>query len=117
MPQGQQLSLDLLGWSESEVDVEREVLVRKQPPHRFRTDLLYRLVEPDGVPGALVHRSSLVVVHLLVGHHRPVGQAALQRHAHKELGVEPEPELLPHLRDEIRREPLLPGAPVIAQIP
>jgi hypothetical protein len=55
-----------------------------------------------------VHLAAVLGEHLLVAEHRPERRLADQRHRHEELRVEPEADLLAHLRDEVRGEPLLP---------
>ena len=57
----------------------------------------------------------VLVEHLLVAEHLAERRPPGQRDRHEELRVEPEPDLLAHLRDPVGREPLLPGR-VVGQV-
>ena len=82
--------------------------VAELPAHHVRAHPLERLAGLDRVPPRVVHLATGLVEHLLVAEHLPVRRRARQRDRHEELRVEPEPDLLAHLRDPVGREPLLP---------
>src|SRR5262249_37188876 len=84
------------------------VLLAVQPPHHVRAHALERLVEVDRIPPRLVHLPALLVEHLLVREHAPVRLPPVERDRHEALRVEPESNLLAHLRDPVGREPRLP---------
>ena len=61
------------------------------------------------LPQLLCIGAAGLVVELLVGEHRAGTARAVQHDAHEELRVEPEPDLLAHLRDPVGREPAAPS--------
>src|ERR671934_257703 len=65
-------------------------------------------------PGA-VHLPAFDVEQLLVGEHLAVWGLSGERNRHEHQRVEPEPDLLAHLRDPVRRKPVLPVG-VVGQI-
>ena len=99
--------------AEEEVAVGR--LGAVLPAHDVGAHALERLLGLDQVPPGAVHLTAVLVEHLLVAEHGAERRAADERHRHEELRVEPEPDLLAHLRDPVGREPLLPVG-VIGQV-
>ncbi len=78
------------------------------PAHHVGAHAPERVLGVDHVPPRAVHLAALLVEHLLVAEHPPERRAADEHDRHEELRVEPEPDLLAHLRDPVGREPLLP---------
>ena len=115
VPERQQAAGDVAGRAVAEVHVLPGILAGEHPAADVGSDLLDRVVEPDRVAPGLVHRPAVLVVELLVAEHALVGSAPDERHRHEQLGVEPEADLLAHLRDPVGREPLLPVG-VVGQV-
>ena len=110
VPERQQPPLHLLRGREAEADVLRRRLLAVEPAHHVGTHPLERLLGLDQVPPGAVHLAALGVEQLLVGEHLPVRRLPGQRDRHEHQRVEPEPDLLAHLGDPVRREPLFPVA-------
>ena len=93
-------------------EAEEQVLVRRLravlPAHHVGAHLLERVLGLDHVPPRAVHLAAALVEHLLVAEHAPERRPAGEHDRHEELRVEPEPDLLAHLRDPVGGEPLLP---------
>ena len=110
VPERQQPALDLVCGTEA----EEEVLVRRLravlPAHDVRAHAGERVGGVDRVPPRAVHLAPVLVEHLLVAEHLAERGPARERDRHEELRVEPEADLLAHLRDPVRREPFLPVA-------
>ena len=108
VPEREQPPLDLAGRAVAELQVLRRRRLAELPAHHVGAHPVERLVRVDRVAPRAVHLAAVLVEELLVGEHAPVRRAADERHRHEELRVEPEPDLLAHLRDPVGREPLLP---------
>ncbi len=108
VPERQQPALHLVRRPVAELDVLARVGLAELPAHDVRAHLIERLVGGDRVPPGAVHLAPVLVEQLLVGEHGPVGRLPDERHRHERDRVEPEPDLLAHLRDPVRGEPLLP---------
>ncbi len=108
VPQRQQLALDLLPGPVA----EPEVLVRRLgavlPAHDVGAHARERVVGLDEVAPRAVHLAAVLVDHLLVAEDLAERGPAGQDDRHEELRVEPQADLLAHLRDPVGREPLLP---------
>ena len=115
VPERQQAPGDVAGRAVAEVHVLPGVLAGEHPAADVGADLLDRVVEPDRVAPRLVHRPAVLVVELLVAEHALVGRAPDERDRHEQLRVEPQADLLAHLRDPVGREPLLPVG-VVGQV-
>ena len=76
-----------------------------EPAHDVPAHLVLGIVEPDRISPALVHLPARLVEHLLIGQAVPVRRAPVDGHRHDQQCVEPEPNLLLHLNDHVRREP------------
>ena len=115
VPEGEELPLDLARRPEP----EEEVLVRRLravlPAHDVRPHAGERVLGLDHVPPRAVHLAPVLVEHLLVAEHLLERRAADEDDGHEELRVEPEPDLLAHLRDPVGGEPLLPVG-VVGQV-
>ena len=108
VPEGEEAPLDVVGEAVAELQRLARRLRAVQPAHHVGAHPLERLVQLDRVAGRLVHRLALLVEHLLVREDAPVRRPAGERHRHEALRVEPQPDLLAHLRHPVGREPLLP---------
>ena len=78
------------------------------PAHHVGAHLLECVLGRDRVPPRGVHLASLLVEHLLVAEHALVRRTPDEHDRHEELRIEPEPDLLTHLRDPVGGEPALP---------
>ena len=92
--------------AEQQVPVGR--LRAELPAHHVGAHARERVRRGDRVPPRAVHLAARLVEHLLVAEHLPERRPARERDRHEELRVEPEADLLAHLRDPVGREPLLP---------
>ena len=108
VPERMQAAAHRLGRAVAEAHVLAGRLAGEEPAHDVGAHLLDRVVEPDRVAPRLVHRAPGLVVQLLVAEHGAIRRLARERDGHEELRVEPEPDLLAHLRDPVGREPALP---------
>ena len=108
VPERQEAPLDLACRPVPELDVLARILLAEQPAHDVRAHLVERLVGRDRVSPGAVHLAPVLVEELLVGENGLVRRPADERHGHERDRVEPEPDLLAHLGDPVRREPLLP---------
>ena len=106
VPEREHAALDLGGRAVAEVDVVERVVPGIQPAHHVRAHALGGFAEVDGVAPTLVHRAAGFVVELLVDEDRLVWRLVPDGDAHEEHGVEPQPDLLAHLGDEVRRVPV-----------
>ena len=108
VPERQEPALNLVRRPEA----EQQVLVRRLgavlPPHDVRTHAPEGVLGLDHVAPGAVHLAAVLVEHLLVAEDLPVRRSSRQGNGHEVLRVEPEPDLLPHLRHPVGREPLLP---------
>ena len=115
VPERQELPLDLVRGAEAEQEVPVGRLRAELPAHHVGAHPRERIRGIDRVPPRAVHLATLLVEHLLVAEHLAERRRARERDGHEELRVEPEPDLLAHLRDPVGREPLLPVG-VVGQV-
>ena len=115
VPQREQPALDLVGRPEAETDVLGWRLARVHPAHDVGAHALERVVGGNQIAPGSVHLAPVGVEQLLEGQHAPEWHAAGEHDRHEEDRVEPEPDLLAHLRHPGRGEPLLPIG-VIGQV-
>ena len=108
VPERQQPPLDLVRRPVAELEVLPRVLLAELPAHDVCAHAVERLVRLDRVAPRAVHLPPGLVEQLLVGQHPAIRERPEQRHRHERDRVEPEPDLLAHLRDPVGREPLLP---------
>ena len=108
VPEREQLALDLVRRPEAEEEVAVGRLRAVLPAHDVGAHAREGVRSVDRVPPRAVHLAARLVEHLLVAEHAPIRRAAGQRDRHEVLRVEPEPDLLAHLRHPVGREPLLP---------
>ena len=110
-------SVSSLRWiSLARAEAEQQVAVGRLraelPAHHVGAHARERVRSIDRVPPRAVHLAARLVEHLLVAEHL-VRRTPRQHDRHEVLGVEPEPDLLAHLRDPVGREPLLPVGMVV----
>ena len=108
VPECEQLPLDLVSGAESEEEIAVRRLRAVLPAHDVRTHARERVRRVDRVSPRAVHLTAGLVEHLLVAEHAPIRRASRQGDRHEVLRVEPQPDLLAHLRHPVGREPLLP---------
>ncbi len=108
VPQRQQPPLDLLCRAEAEQEIAVGRLGAVLPAHHVGTHARERVLRVDHVAPRAVHLLAVLVEHLLVAQDLLERCPPGQRDRHQELRVEPEPDLLAHLRHPVGREPLLP---------
>ena len=99
-----------MGGAEAEQEVPVGRLRTELPPHHVGAHPREGVGGVDRVPPRAVHLAALLVEHLLVAEHLAERRPPGQRDRHEELRVEPEADLLAHLRDPVGGEPLLPVA-------
>ncbi len=108
VPDRQQLLLDLLRRPVTEQQVPVGRLRAVLPAHHVGTHARERILRGDRVAPRAVHLAAVLVEHLLVAEHATERRATGQDDRHEELRVEPQADLLAHLGDPVRGEPLLP---------
>ena len=108
VPERQQPALCLVGRAVAEAHVLARDLLAVEPAHDVRAHAVERLVGADGIAPRAVHLAPGLVEELLVREHAAVRRAPDERHRHEGDGVEPQPDLLAHLRHHVGGEPLLP---------
>ena len=108
VPERQQPALCLVRRAVAEAHVLARDLLAVQPAHDVGAHPIERLVGADGIAPRAVHLAPGLVEKLLVRQHAAVRRAADERHGHEGDRVEPQPDLLAHLRHPVGGEPLLP---------
>ena len=113
VPEREQLALDLASRAEAEEEVPVGRLSAELPAHHVGAHPFEGVLGLDHVPPRAVHLAAGLVEHLLVAQHLPVRRPARQHDRHEVLRVEPEPDLLAHLRHPVCGEPLLPVGVIV----
>ena len=108
VPEREQLPLDLVCGPEPEEEVAVRRLRAVLPAHDVCTHARERVRRVDRVSPRAVHLAAGLVEHLLVAEDSPIRRLPGQSDRHEVLRVEPQPDLLAHLRDPVGGEPLLP---------
>jgi len=108
VPERQQLTLDLLRRAEAEQQVAVGRLRAELATHHIGAHALERVLRRDRVAPGAVHLTTRLVEHLLVAQYPTERRTAGEHDGHEELRVEPQPDLLAHLRHPVGGEPLLP---------
>ncbi len=108
VPEREELPLDLLRRPVAEEQVPIRRLSAELPAHDVGANARKRIRRIDRVPPRAVHLLAALVEHLLVAEHGAKRRSADERDRHEELRVEPEANLLAHLRDPVGGEPRLP---------
>ena len=115
VPQREQPALDLVGRRRSRNGCSGLAAGAVHPAHDVGAHPLERVVGGNQIAPGSVHLAPVGVEQLLEGQHAPEWHAAGEHDRHEEDRVEPEPDLLAHLRHPGRGEPLLPIG-VIGQV-